>query len=291
VSRRDFRYLETQFIPVQRTGQRRPADSGRFKESLFLDNCFARRISRPCRWTSFPIHHHPLQPQKDAEAALERGYAFCQCNRDLWVGVNMVGREDNDKGYALAVPGRPARKFAPHLSRAVHLSIHAGESGAPGRPDPRHAAARAERIGHGINLLSDPDTYLLCERQDARGNQLVSNVCLQYVPDLTRTRFPETCGPACPCAQHGRPRRLGLELHDEYFTAVTTYNLTWEEIVRIGRNSLEYSFRRAPRSKARLLADYEKAVSPVELKYGADNWRESLGRVTPHVSGYAAVTC
>jgi adenosine deaminase CECR1 len=30
---------------------------------------------------------------------VEDAYAFVDRHRDLWVGINMAGREDNEKGY------------------------------------------------------------------------------------------------------------------------------------------------------------------------------------------------
>ena len=42
-----------------------------------------------------------LRYPPNAEDSLKRAYAFVDGHRDLWVGINMAGREDNDKGYAL----------------------------------------------------------------------------------------------------------------------------------------------------------------------------------------------
>ena len=65
----------------------------------------------------------------NAEDQLRRVYKLVHENPDLLVAVNMVGREDNDKGY-------PAR-FLPTLRElrqqysGVRLSIHAGEVDEP----------------------------------------------------------------------------------------------------------------------------------------------------------------
>jgi len=45
-----------------------------------------------------------LRFRPTAEQRLEQAYAWVSRHRDQWVGINMVGREDNDKGYALMVP-------------------------------------------------------------------------------------------------------------------------------------------------------------------------------------------
>ncbi len=279
-----LRYLETQFIPVNgqdNDGMAIPVEQGVVLLRQLLARADIAALPLDVRFQFIITRFNA-----DAEAALERGYAFVSRNRDLWVGVNMVGREDNDKGYALRFleTARKLRRTYP----GVHLSIHAGESSAPGRQIHDTLLVGAERIGHGINLLSDPDTYLLLRNGRTLVEiNLVSNRLLQYVPDLTTHPFPEYLRTGVPvCLNTDDPGAWDSNFTDEYFTAVTTYNLTWEEIVRIGRNSLEYSFAEAA-LKARLLADYDKAVRRFEDKYGAGNWRETLRGVTPHASGYA----
>jgi adenosine deaminase CECR1 len=74
---------------------------------------------------------------------------------------------------------------------------------------------------------------------------------------------------------------------DEYYTAVTTFNLTWPEIVQLGRNSLTYSFAE-PALKERLLREYDAAVEAFEKKYADGDWKNKVSRVKPIYSGYAS---
>ncbi len=64
-----------------------------------------------------------------AEQGVEDAYAFVDRHRDLWVGINMAGREDNEKGY----PGRFLSVYRKMMGKypAISLSIHAGESDEP----------------------------------------------------------------------------------------------------------------------------------------------------------------
>ena len=78
-------------------------------------------------------------------------------------------------------------------------------------------------------------------------------------------------------------------LTDEYYTAVTTFNLSWEELIQLGRNSLSFSFA-APAVKAQLLAEYERAVSAFTEKYLAPDSLASLATVSPITYGYAKRT-
>src|SRR5262249_13942827 len=91
----------------------------------------------------------------NAEEQLEKAYAFVDRYRDLWVGVNMAGREDNDKGHPMRFL-ETFRKLRRTYSR-IQLSIHGGELDSPGQDVRRTLFLGATRIGHGVNLISDPD--------------------------------------------------------------------------------------------------------------------------------------
>lgn len=201
-----------------------------------------------------------------AEQTVERAYEFVAGHRDLWTGVNLVGREDNDKGHALRFLDT-FRKMRTRYS-GVHLSIHAGEVDSPGQQVRDTLLLGAERIGHGTNLITDPDTIVLM-----RNNRylvevsLVSNRLLEYTPDLTKHPFPEYLRLGIPvCLNTDDAGPWDSNLTDEYYTAVTTYNLSWKEVVELGRNSLVHSFAEPPLKKS-LLADYDAAVSRFEVRY------------------------
>ena len=158
----------------------------------------------------------------------------------------------------------------------------------PGQDVRRTLMLGARRIGHGVNLITDPDTMLLMQgRQYLVEVSLISNQLLEYVPDLDRHPFPEYLRRGIPvCLNTDDPGAWDSNITDEYFTAVTRFKLTWGEVVEIGRNSLEYSFAQ-PEVKARLLAAYDAAVKQFEQKYASGDWRETLARVRPSPSGYA----
>ncbi|MEJ1972056.1 MAG: hypothetical protein WDM96_06155 [Lacunisphaera sp.] len=76
----------------------------------------------------------------DAEKQLEERYKFVDANRDLWVGLNMAGIEEIDKG-------NPSRFLAKYRELRSHipglaLSIHAGEMDGPRCPRARYPPAR-----------------------------------------------------------------------------------------------------------------------------------------------------
>jgi adenosine deaminase CECR1 len=67
---------------------------------------------------------------------------------------------------------------------------------------------------------------------------------------------------------------------------VTTFNLSWKEVVELGRNSLTYSFAEAA-LKERMLRDYNAAVAAFENRFQTAAWKDTLKSVKPLLSGYA----
>lgn len=221
----------------------------------------------------------------DAEQRIEEAYGFLDQHRDLFVGLNMAGREDNDKGHALRFVEtfrKMRRKYA-----GIHLSIHAGEVDSPGTQVRDTLLIGAERIGHGLNLITDSDTLVrMRDRQQLVEINLVSNRLLDYFPDLNRHPFPEYLRTGVPvCLNTDDPGVWDSNLTDEYFTAVKHFNLTWAEIRQIGRDSLQYSFA-PPEVKRLMLANQEIALQKFEARF-AREFAAPLGKVQPEVSGYA----
>ena len=221
-----------------------------------------------------------------AEQNLERAYAFVAAHRDLWVGINMAGREDNGKGYALRFLDTFRRMRRTYSD--IPLSIHAGEQDAPGHQVRDTLLLGATRIGHGVNLISDPDTMLLMRNGHYLVEiNLVSNRLLEYTPDISTHPFPEYLRTGIPvCLNTDDRGSWDSNMTDEYFTAVTAFNLSWQELVQLGRNSLEYSFAE-PALKQRLLRDYERDVEDFEKQYDTPDWAHRLEQVRPQRSGYA----
>ena len=146
----------------------------------------------------------------------------------------------------------------------------------------------AERIGHGLNLITDADGLLLMRNGPYMvENSLVSNRLLEYTPDLLQHPFIEYLRFGIPvCLNTDDSGVWDSNITDEYFSAVTTFKLTWNEVVQLGRNSLKYSFLDAA-AKARLLTRYERRVGDFEARYSDGNWEGQVKSVQPEVSGYA----
>jgi len=279
------RYVEAQFSAdgfVDNAGNAIPAEEGvrRIRARLAQPDVAASGLT--VRFQRSNLRYVP-----DAEARLATAWDFVAAHPDLWVGLNLAGLEETPGGdpSRFLATLRELRRTRPPLP----LSLHAGEM------DGRDTHVRdtlllgASRIGHGVNLIKDPDTLLLLQqsRRVLVEINLISNRLLGYTPDLACHPFPEYLRTGVPVCLNTDDRGVwDSNLTDEYYTAVTAFNLTWDELVRLGRDSLAYSFA-PPELKAKLLADYEREVAGFATKFlPADSLRQ-LADVKPVAYGYA----
>ena len=284
-------YLETQFVVqgmVDNEGRTIPDDEA----VAFVK----RRLSEPdavATGVTVRFQQTILRFAPDAELRLARGYAFVDANRELWVGLNMAGIEENPNG----APSRFLDAFRGLRARypTLALSIHAGEMDGADRHVRDTLLLGASRIGHGVNLIRDPDTLLLLQqtRSVLIEINLISNRLLGYVPDLAAHPFPEYLRTGIPVCLNTDDRGMwDSNMTDEYYTAVTQFHLSWDEILRMGRDSLARSFAQ-PEVKARLLSEFERHVGQFEARYGAGSVDGALGAlasVRPVAYGYAKRT-
>jgi adenosine deaminase len=220
----------------------------------------------------------------DAEQRLRDLYAITDRYRDLYVGVNMVGREDNGKGYPLRF--LPVLRELRHKYPGINLSIHAGEVDEPDYHIRDTLLLGAQRIGHGVNLITDPETLVLMRYGPYLVEiNLISNLLLEYVSDYAHHPFPEYLRIGIPVALSTDDRGMwDSNLSDEFYVAVKEFNLSWEEIVKLGRNSLYYSFLDAP-TKQRLLAGYDKRITAFADAFQRKGW-DALGDAKPVSYGF-----
>jgi adenosine deaminase CECR1 len=284
-------YVETQFDVMHTTdnaGRAIPADEA----VAFVQ----RRLAQPdvaATGVTVRFQEAVLRFRADTEATLAAAYAFVDAHRDRWVALNLVGIEENGHGY----PRRFLDTFRALRARypTLPLSIHAGEMDGNDSHIRDTLLLGASRIGHGVNLLKDPATLLLLAqtRRVLVEVNLISNRLLDYTPDLRQHPFPEFLRTGVPVCLNTDDRGMwDSNLTDEYFTAVKTFNLSWDEIVELGRNSLAYAFVQ-PAVKARLLAAYADRVAAFEKHYGTGTTADALARlgtVQPVAYGYAQRT-
>ncbi|MBJ90029.1 MAG: adenosine deaminase [Woeseia sp.] len=199
----------------------------------------------------------------NAEDRLRTAYKLVNDNSDLFVAVNMVGREDNDKGYPLRFLN--TLRELRHQYSGVKLSIHAGEVDEPNFHIRDTLHFGANRIGHGINLITDPDTMLLMRYGPYMVEiNLISNLLLNYVSDYKEHPFPEYLRTGIPVALSSDDRGMwDSTMTDEFFVGTTEFNLSWDEIKMLSRTSLQHAFI-DQEIKEELLEDYNGKIQQFE---------------------------
>lgn len=219
----------------------------------------------------------------NAEDFLRIVYQFV-AEQDLFVGVNMVGREDNDKGYPLRF--LPTLRELRHSIGDVSLSIHAGEVDEPNFHVRDTLLLGADRIGHGVNLITDPDTMLLMRHGPYLVEiNLISNLLLEYVNDYSQHPFPEYLRTDIPVALSTDDRGMwDSTMTDEFFVAVKEFDVTWNEIRKLSRNSIAYAFI-DDALKNELLTQLDKRLTRFERAYRKGGLK-SAATVEPQYRGF-----
>ena len=216
-------------------------------------------------------------PQADEH--LKMAYQFVAEN-DPWVAVNMVGREDDDKGYP--------RRFLPTLREMRHkygnvrLSIHAGEVDEPNAHVRDTLLLGADRIGHGMNLITDDDTMRLMRHGPYLVEiNLISNLLLEYVSDYSQHPFPEYLRTGIPVALSTDDRGMwDSSMTDEFFVGVKEFNLSWQEIRQLSENSLNYAFV-ADNLRQEMLDTYLQRINRFEKKVTRQGVKALAGSPSP----------
>ncbi|MFN0068497.1 MAG: adenosine deaminase [Limisphaerales bacterium] len=278
------RYIESQSIPDLFT-----APDGTALDPEAGEGLMRRRLAQPdalatgvtMRFQFVVLRFLPL-----AEKRVEQAYEWVSSHRDQWVGINMAGREDNDKGHP--------RRFLDTYRRMRHrhfgigLAIHAGEVDEPNAHMRDTLLLGATRLGHGNNVLTDGDLVLHLRSGIAFIEiNLVSNLLLEYVTNFAQHHFPEMLRLGIPCGLSTDDSGMwDSTMTDEFMTAVTEFNLTWQEITQLSRDSLKWSFA-DPALKSRMMAEFEGDLAAFERRFAGEDWSEALGAVRPVAYGFA----
>ncbi len=278
------RYIESQAIPDLYIG----AD-GLALDPEEAEARLSRRLAQPdavATGVTLRFQFVVLRFLPTAERRVEQAYEWVTRHRDRWVGINMAGREDNDKGH----PRRFLETYRRmrHQHSGVGLAIHAGEVDEPNPHMRDTLLLGATRLGHGNNILTDEDLILHLRSGIAFIEiNLVSNLLLEYVTDYAQHHFPEMLRLGIPCGLSTDDSGMwDSNMTDEFMTAITEFSLTWEEIIRMSRDSLKWSFA-DPALKARLLAEFERDLAAFERRFDTDDWAARLREVKPVAYGFA----
>jgi adenosine deaminase len=160
----------------------------------------------------------------------------------------------------------PISPYQPVIERAaaagVHLVHHAGETGGAASVRDALDIGRAERIGHGIRSLEDPE--LVARLRDERMPLEVcpsSNVVLGLVPSLAAHPLPAMVQAGLVVTVNTDiPAVTGRTLSAEYAAVRDAFGCTDEELARLARSAVDASFA-PPSTKTQLHRDLDAWLS------------------------------
>jgi adenosine deaminase len=233
------------------TGKRLTADESRVKEIL---KCGTADASPGCDVTVRYLYQVLRGlPQQIVFAQILLGFELASSD-PRFVGFNLVMPED---WYV------PIHDFNEHMAMIdylhsvypkVHITLHAGEL-AMGLVPPEdltfHIRAsiergHAERIGHGVDVMNETDPIALLHEMAER-NVLVE-ICLTSNDVILGVSGDDH--PLPIYMKYGVPVALATDdegvsrsdLTHEYLRAVESYRLSYADLKRMSRQSLEHSF-------------------------------------------------
>jgi adenosine deaminase len=170
------------------------------------------------------------------------------------VGVNFVGPEDDNVALADYSLHMRMLKYLESKMPGVNVALHAGEL-TLGLVPPEQLRSHireavmtggARRIGHGVDIMYEDRPYellhTLADRHIALEIALTSN---RLILGVSGKEHP------FPVYRHfGVPLVIATDdegvsrtdMTNELVTAVTSYGLTYDDVISLERNSLEYSF-------------------------------------------------
>ena len=192
-------------------------------------------------------------PPEQVYAQILLGFELVQAD-PRFVGLNLVMPED---WYVPMHDFRLHMKMLDYLHGIypqVHISLHAGEL-AMGLVPPEGLTfhiresieeGHAERIGHGASVMHERDTLGLLREMAQR--KVLVEICLTSNDVILGVRGQEH--PLPVYLHYGVPVALATDdegvsrsdMTHEYLRAVETYGLTYADLKRLARQSLEYSF-------------------------------------------------
>ncbi|MGI8824804.1 MAG: adenosine deaminase [Chloroflexota bacterium] len=185
--------------------------------------------------------------------AVQEGQAW-----DYTTSVAIEGMSDNVVALGLGgmERGRPPELFGQWFDRAIsaglHSVPHAGEIAGPKSVWGALRDLRAERIGHGVRSVEDPELVeFLADQAIPLEVNPTSNICLGVYPSLTEHPLPRLHAAGVPITVNSDdPPLFNTTLSDELSTLVHPFGMNVDAIDEIVLNGVRHGFLPIKRKEA-----------------------------------------
>lgn len=172
---------------------------------------------------------------------------------DLGFTADFVTGVSAPEGVVALGLGGPEPGFPPHVfadsfaaARAAGLGSvpHAGETAGPASVWSAVEHLDADRIGHGIRAVEDPDLLAhLATEQVPLEVSMTSNVKLGVVPDIAAHPLPALLDAGIPvCLNTDDPAYFGTDLTTELGLAMACHGLDIDDVRALQGTALRHSF-------------------------------------------------
>ncbi|MDY6876486.1 MAG: adenosine deaminase [Chloroflexota bacterium] len=258
----NIRYREVTFTPYTHIDYQ---DKGLVIEDIMCGLEAGRRKAQrefgvEMRWV-FDIPRSFAFPERDGQ-----DYDPHPAERTLEYALE--GRAMGVVGFGLGglEVGAPPFPFAHAFAAAKDAGLlsvpHAGETEGPESVWGAVDELQADRIGHGVRAIEDPDLLVvLKERQIPLEVNPTSNVCLHVYRCLAEHPLPhlDRMG-LLVTVNSDDPPLFNTTLVQEYRTLVDEFGYTQADLIRLARNAFVVCGAEAE-TKARLLAEFDQWVA------------------------------
>lgn len=187
-------------------------------------------------------------------AQMVTGFAMTNNPNSKLVALNLVQPEDGLASMQNFSLQMQMLNFLRPMYPQAHISLHAGEL-APGMVPPDGLTfhirdsvmvARADRIGHGVDIMHETDPYELL-KELARRNVMIE-ICLSSNDGILGISGPQH--PLATYMKYGVPVALATddegvsrsEISREFLKAAEDQGLDYIQLKMMARNSLQYAF-------------------------------------------------
>ncbi len=191
-----------------------------------------------CREHQIDVQLIGIMSRTFGEDACLRELEALLAHRDGIVALDLAGDE----------LGFPGQRFLSHFNRArdagMRITVHAGEAAGPESIWQAIRELGAERIGHGVKAVEDPDLmHWLAEKEIGIECCLTSNIQTSTVPSLAQHPLKTFLEQGILATLNtDDPAVQGIEIGHEYQVAAPTAGLSLQQIRSAQENGLAIAF-------------------------------------------------
>ncbi|PWI32948.1 adenosine deaminase [Vibrio albus] len=178
---------------------------------------------------------------------MSRSFGTDACQKEL---DSLLSQKDHLVAVDLAGDelGQPGDRFVSHFKQVrdagLHVTVHAGEAAGPESMWQAIQTLGAERIGHGVKAVHDPQLMdYLAENRIGIESCLTSNIQTSTVESLANHPLKQFLEHGIlACLNTDDPAVEGIELPYEYEVAAPQAGLSQEQIRQAQENGLDMAF-------------------------------------------------